>query len=158
MSSSTLRQSAFACSLALLTVGFGLVQQVATAAPPPDGGAHLTTPNPYRATQIIGAKVSVQNNTAAGTVEDIVFSDSGDVEYLVVNNGGKLVSVPWTATTFNVAHKAAVVNITHEQYQAIPTFTTTTYPQFFTPTYRTETYKHYGLTPGQFRRIERRVP
>ena len=48
------------------------------------------------------------------------------------------------------------MNITVDQFKVVPTYTATTYPAWFTPTYRSEVYKYYGLTPGQFRRIERR--
>ena len=44
-----------------------------------------------------------------------------------------------------------------EVYKTIPTYTTTSYPDFFAPAYRTTTYKYYGLTPGQLRRLNRIV-
>jgi len=110
----------------------------------------------YRAKQILGAQIMIQNNTAIGTVDDIVFDNAGNLEYLIVNNDGKLSTVPFEAAQFNVEKKMAVLTITPEQYKVIPTYTTTTYPDFYTPTYRTEIYKQYGLTPRQLRVIERR--
>lgn len=109
----------------------------------------------YRAKEILGAKIMIQNNTAVGTVDDIVFDSAGNLEYLIVANDGKLVSVPWEAARFDVKSQTAVVNITPEVFKTIPTYTVTTYPEFFTPTYRTTTYKYYGLTPRELRRIER---
>ena len=162
MTSRILRKAAFAFTVVL--GGAALADAQPATAPPATGAAQPgstdpnAAPHAYRAKEILGAKINIQNNTSVGTVDDIVFSDAGDVEYLVVaRSDGKLVSVPWSAATFNVAQKTAVVNITPEQYKVIPTYTATTYPQFFTPTYRTETYKYYGLTPGQFRRVERRI-
>jgi hypothetical protein len=35
----------------------------------------------------------------------------------------------------------------------VPTYTVTTYPQYFTPDYRTSVYKYYGVTPGVLRRF-----
>jgi hypothetical protein len=116
-----------------------------------------TTVAAYRAKDILGSKVSVQN-TGVGTVEDIVFSAGGDVEYLIVAAAdGKLTTVPWAASTFNPQQRTAVIDIAPDRYRAIPTYTVQTYPQFFTPTYRTEVYRAYGLTPGEFRRLERRI-
>jgi len=112
--------------------------------------------NTYRAKQVLGSKVFIQGNTGIGTVDDIVFDDAGNMDYLIVSDGTKLVTVPWEAAKFDLAHQSAVVNITPAQYKTIPTYTTTTYPTFYTPTYRTETYKYYGLTPRELRRIERR--
>ena len=91
-----------------------------------------------------------------GTVEDIVLSDEGVVDYLIVSNDGKLVTVPWDAAKFDFGKRMATVNIAPERFQQIPTYTTTNYPNFYAPAYRTEVYKAYGLTPGQQRRLERR--
>ncbi len=111
----------------------------------------------YRAKDILGSRVSVQN-TGVGTVEDIVFSAGGDVEYLIVAAAdGKLTTVPWAASTFNPQQRVAVIDIAPDRYRAIPTYTVQTYPQFFTPTYRTEVYRYYGITPGELRRVERRI-
>ena len=110
----------------------------------------------FRATQVLGSKVYLKGEVNAGKVEDIVFDDAGNLEYLIVDNGGKLVTVPWEATTFNVEKKSAVINLTEEKFKVIPTYTTTSYPSFYTPTYRTEVYKYYDITPRDLRRLDRR--
>ncbi|MBX9583539.1 MAG: PRC-barrel domain-containing protein [Gemmataceae bacterium] len=154
MTSSTLRRSAFAFALGLTTAGLAGAQP--PAAQPPAAGTE-PAPAAIRAKQVLGTKVSIQGNISIGTVEDIVFSDAGQVEYLIVNNDNKLVTVPWSAATFNFEKQTAVVNLTPAQFKVIPTFTVTTYPAFFAPTYRADVYKVYGLTPGQLRRLDRRV-
>ena len=138
--------------------GAAIAQQPAPAVQPgtavQPGGAVAA----YRAKDIIGTKVAIQNNTAVGTVDDIVFSAGGDVEYLIVAaQDGKLTTVPWAAATFNPAQKTAVVDIPVERWRTIPTYTVQTYPQFFTPAYRTQAYQYYNLTPGELRRVERRI-
>ena len=131
----------------------GTAVQPGTAAQP--GGVVAA----YRAKDIIGTKVAIQNNTAVGTVDDIVFSAGGDVEYLIVaTQEGKMTTIPWAAATYNPAQRTAVVDIPVERWRTVPTFTAQTYPQFFTPAYRTETYKYYNLAPRDLRRIERRIP
>jgi hypothetical protein len=109
----------------------------------------------YRAKQVLGSKIMIQNNTAIGTVDDIVFDQAGNLEYLLVENEGKLIAVPWDAAKFDAKSQIAVVNITPQVYKTIPTFTTTTYPDFWAPTYRTTVYKYYGLTPRELRKIGR---
>jgi hypothetical protein len=42
---------------------------------------------PRHAKSILGAKVNIQGDMSVGTVEDLVFSDDGYVDYLVVVNG-----------------------------------------------------------------------
>lgn len=115
--------------------------------PPP--GAH----NHFRAKQVLGTKILIQGDTAVGTVDDIVFDDAGNLEYLIVENGGKLLTVPFEAAKFDVENRRAVLALTAEQYKAIPTYTVTTYPSYYTPAYRTEVYKYYGLTPRELRRL-----
>ena len=110
----------------------------------------------FRAKQILGTQIMIQGNTAIGTVDDLVFDDAGNLEYLVVDNGGKLTTVPWEAARFDRDKKMAVLPLTMEQYKVIPTYTTTTYPSYYTPTYRTEIYRAYGIAPRELRRIERR--
>ena len=110
----------------------------------------------FRAKQILGTKILIQGNTAVGTVDDLVFDDAGNLEYMIIDNGGKLSTVPWEAAKFDLEKRMAVLSVTAEQYQAVPTYTTTTYPVFYAPAYRTQVYKYYGLTPRELRRIERR--
>ncbi len=111
----------------------------------------------FRAKQILGARVSLEGNTAAGTVDDIVMDENGNVDYLiVVNDANKLVTVPWDATKFNVDKRTAVVNITPQKFQQVPTYTVQQYPVFSAPAYRTKIYSYYGLTPHQERRMIRR--
>ena len=144
----------------LLAVGLTFaVDPPRPAAPPAPPGAPPATANTFRAKQLLGTKILIQNNTAIGTVEDLVFDDAGNMEYLIVSTGdNKLITVPWDAAKFDLTKMTAIVNITPEVYKTIPTYTVTTYPQFYTPTYRTDIYKVYGLTPRELRRLERRIP
>jgi hypothetical protein len=112
-------------------------------------------PNAIRAKQVLGARVQLTGNAMAGTVDDIVLTDDGQVEYLLVIQEGKLVTVPWAAVKFNFEQRVATVSLTQEQFRTIPTYTVQQYPQFFAPAYRTEIYRFYNLTPREIRRIER---
>lgn len=122
----------------------------------PPGVATATTVEPFRAKSLMGARISIQGGTEIGTVDDIVFGSDGQVDYLIVNNSGKLVSVPWDAAKFDLQNRVATVNITQQQFRAIPTFTVEQYPSFYTPAYRTQVVQWYNLDPQQQRRLERR--
>lgn len=144
----------------------------ATGTVPPANTGTEMMPTAYRAKEILGTRVSLRSATTdatgatttpgvaganqVGTVDDIVFGDDGQIEYLIVANEGRLVTVPWQAAKFDLKQKTAYLTVTPEQYRTIPTYTVTTYPSFYTPTYRTTTYRYYGLTPGELRRMERR--
>ena len=110
----------------------------------------------YRAKDVLASKVNISGNVGIGAVDDIVFSDDGYIEYLVVNNNNKLVTVPWEAAKFNFEKRTAVINITPEKFNQIPTYSVERYPVFTAPNFRVETYRHYGLTPAQERRAIRR--
>lgn len=107
----------------------------------------------FRAKQVLGSKISIQGNTSIGTVDDIVIDDQGTVEYLIVQNEGKLVTVPWQAAKFDFKQQTATVNITPEQFRAVPTYTAQEYPNFWLPAYRTEIYRMYNITPQTRRDI-----
>ncbi len=137
-------------ALALLAlVGLALAQE--------NVGTQPRSAGALRAKSVIGAKVSLQGGTSAGIVDDVVLSQEGVVDYLIVSENGKLVTVPWDAAKFNFEQRTAVINIAPEAYRQIPTYTTERYPEFYTPAYRTQIYKTYGLTPGQERRLDRRI-
>jgi len=116
--------------------------------------ATTSTTNNYRVKQLLGTQIMIQNNAKVGTVEDLVSDEAGNLDYLIVSTGdNKLVTVPWDGAKFDPEKKTAVVNVTQDVWTAVPTYTTTTYPQFYSPTYRTDIYKVYGLTPRNLRRI-----
>jgi hypothetical protein len=112
---------------------------------------------PYRAKELLGTKVSIQGGMAMGIVDDIVFGDDGQIDYLIVNDQGRLRTVPWTSAQFDFKKRIATVNLSEQQYQTIPTYTVEQYPQFYTPDYRNQVYKWYNLTQGQQRRLERKI-
>lgn len=143
--------SQIGCGLVIASCAAMSVAWSADNDPPADGAPH------FRAKQILGSKVNLQGDAAVGTVDDIVLDESGNVDYLIVVTGEKrLVTVPWDAARFNVDDRVAVVHITPEQFQQVPTYTPQQYPAFSTPAYRTQIYQAYGLTPGQQRRAMRR--
>jgi hypothetical protein len=155
-----LKRSLFAGSVLAAGVAFLVAQQPpppATPAAPAQPGQPATTKT-YRAKELLGTKMSIEGNTNVGTVDDIVFSDEGVIQYLIVTTAdNKLFTVPWDAAKFDWAKRTAVIPINQERFRTIPTYTVETYPQFYTPAYRTEIYRVYGLTPGQERRLERQL-
>lgn len=145
MKSFTLR----ALSAALLLAVTGLSY---AAEPPVPAASHV------RAKQVLGTKILLGNATV-GTVDDLVFDTAGNLDYLIVaTDDNKLVTVPFDAAKWDLEKKVGTLTITPEVYKTIPRYTVTTYPSFYTPTYRTEIYKVYGLTPRELRRFERRIP
>jgi hypothetical protein len=132
-----------------------LPDQQAQQAQPGASAANVPT---YRAKQIIGSKLAIQGNASAGTVDDIVLDEHGNVDYLIVATAdGQLVTVPWDAAVYNADKRVATVQITPDNFKQVPTYTAQQYPVYSTPAYRTQVYQAYGLTPGQARRAVRRT-
>ncbi len=126
-------------------------------APAAEGAQRSAASQTYRAKQVLGAKLSITGNISIGTVDDIVFADDGYIEYLIVQNEGKMVTVPWEAAKFDFEKRTATINVTQEQFKQVPTYTPAQYPTYSAPTYRTQIYKAWGITSGHDRRIERRI-
>ena len=157
---------------ALLALSVGTVLAQTSPPPPPTpprptdpaarpgSGAAPATPSTttegstqaYRVKQVLGTKVSLKDGLSIGTVDDIVFNDQGQVDYLIVANDGKLVTVPWEAAKFNFDKRTATVNISQDRYKTIPTYTVSEYPVFFEPRYRTQVYGWFGLRPRPWHR------
>jgi hypothetical protein len=161
MSKALFSISAVAFCATIATLSVLPAQDVRRGDPPPAADRQVnappSTPQNYRAKQILGSRVSLDGDREAGTVDDIVFGENGGIDYLVVvNRDSKLVTVPWEAARFNAERRTAVVHIAPERFQEIPTYTADQYPSYWTPTYRTQIYKYYGLTPRQERRMIRR--
>jgi hypothetical protein len=155
-----LRNFLSVAALAAFSAGTALAQTAPPRAADPARPAAAPAPaadgsTAYRVKQVLGAKVSLKGDVSIGTVDDVVFSDAGQVEYLVVNNDGKLVTVPWEAAKFDFDKRTASIAITPDQYQAIPTYTTREYPVYFEPTYRTQVYGWYGLKPRPWAPLRR---
>jgi sporulation protein YlmC with PRC-barrel domain len=119
MLSNLLRTSALAAFL--------LTPSLASAQVTTSTSNKIAVGSQFRAKQVLGTKIMIQNNTAIGTVDDLVFDDAGNLDYLIVENGGKLVTVPWDAAKFDLDKRTAVLSITPDQYKVIPTYTVTTY-------------------------------
>ena len=153
-----------ACCLAANGASFGAAPPLDRPAPPPADrpapGPEERAPAPqtYKARSILGSKVIIQGNLGIGVVDDIVFGDDGYIDYLMVVNDGKYVTVPWEAAKFDFEKRTALVEIAQDRYKVIPTFTVETWPNLYEPTYREKIYSIYGVKPRREIRIEKVRP
>jgi PRC-barrel domain len=112
--------------------------------------------NSLRAKAILGSKVNIEGGTDVGTVVDIIFDNDGTLDYLVVDHDGKYVTVPWEAAKWDTGRRTAVINITPQRWQEIPTYTSEAYPNYYEPAYREKIYSYYGVKPRREIRTEKR--
>lgn len=149
-----------ACCTVLFTSVLAI--NAARADEPLRGAQAAGTPNAaggisYRAKLLLGATVNLDGGSSAGTIDDIIIDDAGNVEYLVVINAQRqLVAIPWAASRYDTTQRVVFVRIAPERFRQIPTFTVDRYPVFAAPAFRTKVYGYFGLTPGQRRYINER--
>lgn len=113
-------------------------------------------PEAQRARSIIGSTLMLRGGTSAGKVDDIVFSNDGHIQYLVVEENGKHVLVPWEAVKYDLGKRTVSVDIPVDQFRQVPTFARDAWPNVYDPGYQQKINGYYGLRPGQERRLERR--
>jgi hypothetical protein len=85
-------------------------------------GAPRSSAGILRSSAIIGSTANFQGGTALGTVSEVVFSDSGCVEYVVVSYQNRFVPVPWMAMTYDSGDRTFMLRIDQAQLGQIPTF------------------------------------
>ncbi len=149
---SWLAGAGLACWVLTTGMSFGFV-------PPAPPAADARPAQTMRAKDVLGSKVSLKGGLAIGTVDDIIFDDDGGIDYLVVQNEGKDVLVPWEAAKFDFGSRAATVDITQDQYRTIPTYAPTEFPaNVYEPAFQTKIYGYYNLKPRERREIRRDRP
>jgi len=68
-------------------------------------------PEVRRVSQLMGARVTIERGEAFGKVTDIVLSEGGCVEYLIVSYEDELVPVPWGVVTYNTGERTLLINV-----------------------------------------------
>ena len=125
-----------------------------------------------RVRDMLGVGVAVQDGQAVGSVYDMIVNNQGMIEYVLVNEGGKLVSVPWRAVQIDVTpgagadavdpaarprNRLSIRGMTADRYRTAPRFTAEAYPDFYSPDYNTEATQFYNLRPSDPDYLDRGV-
>jgi len=69
---------------------------------------------------IIGSNVMLQGGVSFGTLRDFVISDSGCLEYAVINADNGLVAVPWGAGMFDFGRRAFMLDFGRDRVRELP--------------------------------------
>src|SRR5262249_44596414 len=79
-----------------------------------------TTTTVRKVSAIIGTKVSLKSDSL-GTVKDIVISEDGCIDYLIVDDREEYVAVPWGAVRYDVSEKTIIVTstVTRDRLKAV---------------------------------------
>jgi len=115
-----------------------------------------------KVTAIIGAGVTVEKgDLKLGKVVDLVLSEGGCVDFLIVDSEEGLVAVPWGGVTYNAERRGVVITqeITREKLKDV-TFSKDRWPDFYTTGFSQKLrgawgdrgLRHGGRTGGDDRR------
>ncbi len=110
-----------------------------------------TTTEVRRITTVMGANVVVQDGATVGKIQDIVFTDNGCIDYVVVSYESKLVLVPWTVVRVDAAQHVVQVNVTREKFLQVPTFTANNWSYLTNAQYVQQVRTAFGATASGFR-------
>lgn len=99
-----------------------------------------------RLSTILKSKVLIQQDRPAGNVVDVVLSDGGCIEYLVVMHDDQNYVVPYSATQVRYADQVVFVDLTPAQFQNVTYFSGNSWPNLYAPAYRNQIYSFYGLS------------
>jgi hypothetical protein len=75
-----------------------------------------------RISMVIGANVTLHGDHAVGPVEDIVISEDGCIEYVVVRYKEKFLPVPWTVVTVNFDERVIILDLDEARLAKAPMF------------------------------------
>ncbi|HUQ72991.1 MAG TPA: hypothetical protein VM165_25910 [Planctomycetaceae bacterium] len=107
-------------------------------------GANIAT---LRLSELMNKDIQLQDGQGVGTVADIVLNRSGSILYLVGVNAvnQQMFTIPVPAVSFSSHDFALTVLLTPEQFRGLPTYTSTTIPNFNSVAYQRSVYTAYGL-------------
>jgi hypothetical protein len=164
-------------SRALLTVGTGVacwltLNQSVMAQPPMPRPVIQPRPRPQvevrqdrrygavteirRVSSVIGARVTIREDVPIGAIEDVVLSEDGCIDFLVVAYESRLILVPFSVARLDFERRTAFIDITREKFRSVPTFTKDRWPSLTDRRFVSEIHTAFGIEPGHERRFERR--
>lgn len=76
-----------------------------------------------RVSAVVGGTVRLSAGTSIGKIEDIVISDQGCIDYVIVSYHDHFVPIPWSVATVRYDDRVIEVDIAQDRFDEIPTFT-----------------------------------
>ncbi|MFH1112840.1 MAG: PRC-barrel domain-containing protein [Pseudomonadota bacterium] len=89
-----------------------------------------------RVSKILGKKVISQKGEDLGTIEDLVLSKDGCLDYVVLapegllGTGDRLIPIPWKAVKTGAQADTIIINMDKSQLEKAPTFESKKWPNF----------------------------
>jgi len=102
----------------------------------------------HKISAVMEASVALRDQDRVGKVVDVVLSDGGCVEYLVVSGENHYVLVPWSVTKVDFAERVVRVDITREKWREVPTFSRARWPNLSDASFTAKVRTAFGVKEG----------
>jgi hypothetical protein len=77
-----------------------------------------------RISTVVGGSVQFASGGTVGEVQDVIISDAGCIDYIIVTHGDLLVPIPWTVATVSFGDEVIIrLDIDRDRFEQVPTFT-----------------------------------
>ena len=115
---------------------------------------HEATSSLISIDKVVGTNVYNANGDSLGEIHDIMIDKlSGKVAYAVLSFGGffelgeQYHPLPWQTLSYDPHLGGYAINMTKEQLEGAPAYTTDTEPPWGDRAYEKRIHQHYGTTP-----------
>jgi hypothetical protein len=119
-----------------------VVAQAQDRLQPTAAGASVKT---TRLSAIMKSKILIQDDQSAGTVTDVVLSDSGCVDYVVASYEDQYYVIPYSAVNYRAADQVVFVDIAPAQFRRVQFFTGNNWPDFYASNYQQTVFSVFGV-------------
>jgi hypothetical protein len=100
--------------------------------PTPPPAPQAAAPEMRRVSSVMGSNVTLNDGSAAGRIEDMVYGNGGTIDYAVLGSNGAFTAVPWIGLNWTAANGSAMLPLTRDQFGRIPTFGANAWSQLLT--------------------------
>ena len=111
-------------------------------------------PGMHRAENLIGQSIISQQGNDLGTIDDLVITEGGQIDYIILSRGGvagmgsDLVPVPWAAANLQTGQDDQLrTDITEQQVDGAPRIERNNWDQIASADYEQQVHSYYGTEP-----------
>jgi hypothetical protein len=93
---------------------------------------------------VIGGNVQFAAGGNVGKIEDIVISDTGCIEYIVVAYHDRYVPIPWTVSTVVFDKRIVTIDMDQARFEEVPTFSRDEFTLLVQVDFREKVHTFFG--------------
>jgi hypothetical protein len=132
------------------------------ASAPASEPTRFTETRGMRTRPMKSANIRLAEGNDVGRIEELVISDTGCVDYMIVSFsnmpglGGRLAAIPWNAGTFDPRTNVVTLDIERDRlYEAPIFFARGTWPALYEGEWASRVHSHFGLDSTRIERAYR---